>query len=461
MSALRARVRRTIERHDLCPPGSRLLVALSGGSDSTALLCLLTDLLPALGAEVAGVVHVHHQLRPTADRDAAFAEALARRLGHAVEVVRVDVAGRAAVEGLSPEDAARRERYEALRAAASRFGATAIATGHTRDDQVETLLMKLARGAGLTGAGGVYPRHGDLVRPLLEASRAELRAELVARGESWVDDESNEDRAILRNRVRHAAVPVLAEVFGEGALDAMAASASLAQEDGQWLDALAAQAAASLLKDTAVGVALDRAGVAALDPPLARRVLLLAMRRHAPAERIRAAHVEEAREVLAGLRRAAESPAGRWELSGANVVLLTNGPAACPEFRAALPVPGSVTWPAGGVVSAQVAGFPGSATPAGDAAGSLETRVRLAEGLQVRTRQPGDVIRLRSGRKKLQDLFVDAKVPRWERDARPVVADSSDTVVWVPGLGVSEAFRVDPAGGEVILLRFSPEGEQA
>ncbi len=464
MSSLRARVRRTIERHDLCPPGTRVLVALSGGSDSTALLTLLHELLPATGAAIAAVAHVHHQLRESADRDARFCRELAGRFGYPFDLTEVDVPASARLERRSIEDVARTARYAALEAAAARHGADRVATGHTRDDQVETLLMKLARGAGLSGSGGVYPIRGAVIRPLLDVSREELRAHLRAAGETWVEDETNADLTNPRNRVRHRVVPVLAETLGDAALDGLARSALQAGEDGQWLDGLAAGEFARLSRTVAEGVALDRAAFVALPAPLRTRVLLLAMRAAAGSAQIRTEHVHEADAVALGRLRAAESPAGRWELSGDNLVLLgkqTDAPMASPVQWV---VPGRVEWRR---VEGQGAAAVLSAMDAGEAPprqpGELDALVASPADRRfaVRGRQPGDVIRLKAGRKKLQDLFVDAKVPRRERDAVPVVTDSNDNVVWVPGLGISEDFRIPPAGGGVILLRFTPKGEQA
>lgn len=458
MSSLRARVRRTIERHDLCPPGTRVLVALSGGSDSTALLVLLHELLPAAGAAIAAVAHVHHRLRDTADRDARFCRELAGRFGYPFDLTEVDVPAAARSERRSIEDAARAARYAALEAAAARHGAGRIATGHTRDDQVETLLMKLARGAGLSGVGGIYPVRGAVIRPLLDVSREDLRAHLRETGETWVEDETNADLANPRNRVRHLVVPALVEALGDAALDGLARSARHAGEDGQWLDGLAAREFERLSGSMTDRTSLDRAALLALPGPLRDRVLLLAMRGRAGHAQIRTEHVDEAEAVALGRLRAAESPAGRWELSGGNLVLLgmpSDAPTASPVR---LPVPGTAEWP--GAAAVLSAGAAGDSTPGRP--GELTALVATPADRQftVRGRQPGDVIRLKAGRKKLQDLFVDAKVPRRDRDTVPVVTDSNDSVVWVPGLGISEDFRVPPAEGEVILLRFTPKGEQ-
>ncbi len=259
--------------------------------------------------------------------------------------------------------------------------------------------------------------------------------------------------------MRHELVPVVARVFGPAALTALADAALRAGEDGRWLDQVAAAERARLTVPASPPLvqALAAAPLRALPPPVAHRVLLLAMREARPDVQVRAEHVEGALAVAHGRQAAVDTPAGRWELSGPNVVLLTRDLVPGAAFAYDLPVPGAVEVPeAGGRVTAVAA-----AEPAGGAPSGMAVVVRALPGFVVRSRRPGDVIRLRAGRRKLQDLFVDAGVPRWEREARPVVTDADDRVVWVPGLGVSEDFRVDPAGGKVVTLRFSPEGEQA
>ena len=457
MSAIRARVRRTIQRHGLCPPGSRLLVALSGGSDSVALLHLLHDLATDGGFSVAAVAHVNHHLRATAGRDEAFCREFVARLGYPLEVAHVDVAARARRDALSIEEAARQERYRSLREAAGRYQATAIATGHTRDDQVETLLMKLGRGAGLSGLGGVYPRRYDLVRPLLEVSRAALRDHLQQAGESWVEDETNADLGNPRNRIRHTVVPAIEAALGPAALDAFARATVLAGEDGLWLDGLAAEAHQRLRRNEPDGLAFDQAALLALPAPLLRRVLLLAMREHVRPAQIGTTHVEAAGLVVAGEASAADSPAGRWELSGSTVVLLSNASTVARAFFCQLPVPGGIDVPeAAGLMEARVVAGVVKAQGEGQA---VTVRWTDEVPLVVRNRRPGDWLRLPAGRRKLQDVFVDAKVPRAVRDTLPVVTDSAGRVIWVPGYAVSEDFRVDPVEGKVILLRFTPKGE--
>jgi tRNA(Ile)-lysidine synthase len=315
------KVRRTIDTYDLWPEGAHVLVGLSGGSDSVALALLLQDLARHGGFQMASLAHLNHQLRPTADRDEAFCRAFAERLGLPIAVESADVASFAETEALSLEDAARRIRYDFLHRAAQRCGADRVAVGHTRDDQAETFLLKLMRGAGSTGLGGVYPRRGSVVRPLLDASRQELRAFLVGRGETWIDDESNADLDNPRNRVRHRVLPEMSLAYGGDTVPAIARTADLVREDGQWLDALAEgrfQALASLTEEE---VSFEASTLAAEPPPLRRRILLQAMRQLANGREIGRAHVDSAVALLQGRAGGADVPGGRWELRRGKVVL--------------------------------------------------------------------------------------------------------------------------------------------
>ena len=179
---------------DHAPPrdvasSSRVLVALSGGADSVALFFILRELEAAGMLSVAGAAHLHHGLRGAeADADEAFCAGLAARIGVPFVSERADVAALARAGKRSIEDAARTARYAFLERAAAGLGAGVTAVAHTKDDQAETFLLRLLRGAGTRGLGGIRPRAGRIVRPLLDLERGELRGYLTARGETWRED---------------------------------------------------------------------------------------------------------------------------------------------------------------------------------------------------------------------------------------------------------------------------------
>ena len=321
MNAILQQVRRTLRRHDLCPPDTRVVIGISGGSDSVALAFILRELAPAGGFTVAALAHFNHRLRSTADRDEQFCRALAERLRLPIVVGGVDIREYAAAERLGIEEAARRARYAFLHRSAADLGAERIAVGHTRDDQAETFLLKLIRGAGLTGLGGIYPRRGALVRPLLDVSREDLRGLLEARGEPWMDDESNADIANPRNRVRHRVIPELDAAYGGPTSAAIARAASLVREDGSWLDDRAAARYLELATSNVDGVTFTAADLSAEPGPIQRRLLLTALRDVAGVREVALEHVEAAADILKGSSSGADVPGARLELRRGKLVL--------------------------------------------------------------------------------------------------------------------------------------------
>ncbi len=243
--ALAERLLKTIRKQESIRAGDRLAVAVSGGADSVALLCLLLELRAELGI-VLSVAHVNHKLRgKESDEDERFVAELARQHGlelHACEAP-VDRNQRSGIRS-GIEAAARDLRYGFFRQLAREGRATKIATAHTLDDQAETVLLRLFRGTGIRGLSGVHPRivfeeqgraFGELVRPLLGFRGAALQGFLRERGQPWREDSSNRDTAFLRNRVRHRLLPMIGEEFGEAAIEHMGELAEIARaEEEHW-----------------------------------------------------------------------------------------------------------------------------------------------------------------------------------------------------------------------------------
>ena len=266
------------------PDGAAIILAVSGGPDSTALLHGAAALAPAR-RWLLTVAHLDHGLRSTSADEGAAVAAAAVGLGLPVEVRRVEVAALGAAEHRSLEDAGRQARYRFLEDLATARGPDAlIATAHTADDVAETILLRLARGSGLRGLRGIPARRGRIVRPLLSARRADLRAALDAAGISYVTDPSNADVAHARNRVRAELLPAL-ERLNPAAVDALVRFGRLAADDDDLLDALAATELARR-RD------LENGSIDWHRPParaLGRRILRLAIGEPAPsAERIEA-----------------------------------------------------------------------------------------------------------------------------------------------------------------------------
>jgi tRNA(Ile)-lysidine synthase len=476
--SLQQRVRRSIEREALIPVGSTVLAAVSGGSDSVALLRLLLELAPGLGFTVAGVGHVNHGLRGTASEgDEAFCRGLALRLALPIEVRRRDAAALALAHRTSIEVAAREARYAALAEMAARLGADLIATGHTRDDQAETFLLRLLRGAGSSGLSGIRPRRGAVVRPLLETRRQELRRYLRSIGQPFRDDASNRDTAIPRNWVRHRLLPLLARRLNGDIVEVLARQAGGLRDESALLDQMAEEAAGMVAAPRRGGaIELNGPALLALPPAVARRLARQALGRLAGGRFLGANHVEAVLELAAGgrLRGAADLPGVRVERIGSSVVLYSRGRApgrSLGPFNYAIAVPGRLEVPeCGCAIEARRRRTSGQRAASQVVRGDCDVAVIDAAsargGLAVRSRRPGDWIRPLGlqGRKKLQDVLVDRKVPRGERDRVPLVVDGNDRVLWVAGHVVSHDARVTDSTRSMVvlkLIRNAEEGDEA
>ncbi len=225
-------------------PGERVGVAVSGGADSLALLHALRTLAGPRGWALE-VLTVDHGLYPGSAADAGFVCRHAAALGLPARLCRLDRAELDAHRAAGPEGAARAARYAALERLAGEGGCGWIATGHTLDDQAETVVLQLLRGAGTNGLAGMAVVSGNLLRPLLGVRRAETRACCAVLGLAWRSDPANADQRLLRNAVRQRVLPLLEELR-PGAAAALARTAALARDERAWMDALAAEALAAL-----------------------------------------------------------------------------------------------------------------------------------------------------------------------------------------------------------------------
>lgn len=447
-----------------------MLVALSGGPDSVALVHLLRELERKGELTLAGTAHLNHQLRgPAADEDEDFCRSMSSTFQLPIEVERADVRQLARAQGRSIEDAARVARYAFLERAADRLGAGVIAVGHSRDDQAETFLLRLLRGAGPRGLAAILPRAGRVVRPLLDIARAELRVYLAERTIESRDDATNNDLGIPRNRVRHELIPYLQREFSPGIVDVLAREAAIAREDEDRLQKDASERAASVVLVDGDGAQVEVEALTSLHPALSARVARMALSPLA-AERFLGfdhigAFLDFARNGAPG---AALSLPGQEAVHRGDRIELrarvrdsprrsATGEAKGTGFRFPLSIPGEVILSQAGW---SISALPLSALPEGpriargEAVAVAAPAVRLP--LSVRNRRPGDKFRplgMGGADKKLQDFLVDRKVRRELRDALPLVVDSADRIVWVVGQSVGEEFRVTEPSQGVILLK--------
>lgn len=451
-----AHVEETVLRSGVLRPGEELLVAVSGGQDSVALLFTLHSVRQRLGLRLA-VAHVNHGLRgEESDRDSKFVQELGTRLALPVYVRRVRVPAGAGVE-----ERARTARLSALRAIAHKAGADRIALGHTATDRAETVLMNILRGAGLEGLAALPASSRDLVRPLLGVTRAETAAYCAARGVEPRQDHTNLDQRILRNRIRLSLLPLLEQEYQPRISEALVRLAEIAEAELDWTRLLVHEALQRAVTSRDRGLALSLDKLSELPRGLRTRVLREAVgEARGDLQRITFEHVQSLSSLVDGRTGARVKLPGLWAERTAEMIVLTR-PARLKarEFEVSLTIPGEVKIPDIGLaLSAEVRPLTEcDITLRGPMCAHLDAAVTGYE-LVVRSRRRGDRITPlgMTGRKKLHDLLIDKKIPRFDRECIPVVARPGGEILWVVGHVISERAKVNETTREVVQLTARP-----
>ncbi len=458
-SEIKGRVEAAVLGSGTVQPGDRLLVAVSGGQDSVALALALRELQEPLGLLLL-LGHVNHGLRgEESDGDEESVRVLGARLALVVEVVRLDLGARG--EG-GLEEVARRERLAALRRMAQTHELPRIALGHTATDRAETVLMNVLRGTGLDGLAAMRAAAGDLIRPLLGVNRAATAAYCAAAGVIPRYDSSNDDLAILRNRLRLRLLPLLEGDYQPGIERSLVRLGEIAEAEVEWTAPVVEGFYGECAKRHRQGVALDLAKLEGMPPGLRWRVLRrAAVEVRGDLRHLGLDHVRGLDGLLMTGRtgQQAEAPGLIAERQASSLLLRRPGRHRPTPFALRLTVPGRVEV---GVAGLEIAARLRPATSFDDAGGD-PFRVQFdaaAAGpeLVVRSPQPGDrfVPLGMTGTKKLQDFWVDKKIPRADREGIPIVATTKGEVLWVVGHRMAETAKVTPATKRVVELEARP-----
>jgi tRNA(Ile)-lysidine synthase len=471
MQSLLSRVHDAIETRGLLHAGERVGVAVSGGADSVALLLLLVDLRKQLGV-VLSVAHFNHKLRgKDSDKDERFVAKLAAKSGLVFHSGQLDVGAKAKRDRTNLEDTARRARYEFFETLVRSGHIDKVVVAHTADDQAETVLAHILRGTGLAGLGGIHPEVGHVVRPLLGVRRAELRAYLRSKKQTWREDATNRDTTRMRARIRKKLLPLLEEQFQPAVVRHLATLAELAREDEALLDAWATSRLRQhvdlkpgwarilieeLLEDgkikdcpTETAESADKRNIG-----MARRVVRRIVKQVRPSGgQLNAEHVRAILELAAsgengkslelpgGLRVRREHDAlvfgvasglteskKREPLEFERIINMDGGEAAIsmPEISC--------------VFRFRVIDWPAKRGDTIDTGFVLDCDA-LQSPLMLRNWRPGDKFRPCGHRSehKLKRLLSKKRVSRWERDGWPVLT-SGGTLVWTRGFPVAAEF---------------------
>lgn len=418
----------------------RIVVALSGGPDSTALLWGLSRLREELDLQLVAA-HLDHGEDPDSRLRAEIAATTAEWLGvHLIRDRRPVRELRRA--GESPEAASRRVRYAFLRQTAAAAGCPWIALGHHRDDQAETILLRLWAGSGLAGLAAMRPRSGDLLRPLLGLPRTLLEEAVGEAGIEVARDPGNRDLDRPRNRIRHLVLPRLRATLPQAESRLATVARRIDRIDRRLRRGLALRLQ---LRALAGGAAISQSRVRELPRPLLPHALALAARAAGRALPPARSVQEELLRQMAGTDavRVADTDEWEWTIQGEDL-LLRHPPEAAEPFAYTLRAPGEVEIPELGVrMRLRRAAFEAWMVRGEPRRAGLGLPLRDGECVEVRSRRPGDRLRPlgADGRRRLKEVLIDRHVPRAQRDRLPLLV-CDGRIAWVPGVTIEEAFRL-------------------
>ena len=468
LSSLEQRVLRTIQKYGMISPGDHVLAAVSGGADSVAMLHMLCQLKERLKIKLS-IAHMDHGIRgEEARRESAFVQELARRLGIACVAEARDVPAHKAASGLSLQEAARDVRYGFFSDAMAATGAAKLALAHQADDQAETVLMRLVRGASLKGLAGIPAcRDGYIIRPLIDIERREIEAWLHERGISFVPDTSAGEQHYLRNKIRHQLLPLLREHYNPGIVATLGRTAALLRQDEQALEAQVEDMAASQVEIKQDEHAISITALQDTGPDLSGRLvrrIITGLKGNT--RELTEKHIEAIIRLIEkpGPSRMVQLP-GPWCVRRQyGKLIFAPGCDAPPSFYYQLDeAPQSLSIVELGM-SLRFETVPiANSSVVFNNADKLVAYIALDRALgpvTVRSWQPGDAFYPLGGpgRRKLKDLFSDLKIPPPERRRVPVLLFGG-RIAWVCGLRTDERFKVLQGQPSALKVTMKPAAD--
>ncbi|MBI2842455.1 MAG: tRNA lysidine(34) synthetase TilS [Armatimonadetes bacterium] len=455
-----ATVKSTISRYRMIGRGETVVVAVSGGADSVALLHALWSLRQDFGIDLVAA-HLNHGIRgEEADADAAFVQELASGFGVPSVVEKVDLPRIRRQLRMGMEEAARKVRYEFLERVAESAQAARIAVAHTVDDQVETVLLNIIRGTGPDGLAGMPAARGKIVRPLIELFRSDVESYLKENDIAWRVDVTNLELDYTRNRVRLRLIPMLEKTFNPRVKDAVLSLSKLARDEAEVVREEAFRTfddAAREVGDEAVVFDAERFG--ALPQAIKRRCLMLAIER--VKGDLRDVEYEQVERVIDSLDRGEDFtltlPSGRVyaALSAGLFRIFAKVQVQKIDLLRRMESPGRTEVPELDI-AIEARFVPPETRPTSETQAVIDLS-RISGDLFVKTWRAGDeIVPLgMAGHKKLQDLFTDRKIPRFERQRIPLVIDS-EKIVWVVGVIISDTVKVTDKTNMALWMEALP-----
>ncbi len=464
--AMLEQVRATIQKYHMYYSGDKVLVGVSGGPDSVALIHILHRLAGELGVELA-VAHLNHGLRgKESEEDAEYVRRLAKGLGLAVVTESRDVAGYARQNRLSTQTAAREIRYRFFENAARQLQCNKLATGHNANDQAETVLFNFLRGAGPAGLGGIPPvRDKWVTRPLIEIHRAQIEVYCRENGLQPRIDKSNLKNVYTRNRLRLELIPYLEREFNPNLVDTMVRTGEIFRDEEECLEEIAEQYVSKIrLPGEANEVRFDLNQFLGLPRAIQRRIIRRAWLDLAgTANPLGFIHLADSLDIISCGQTGASLhlPSGitlnklygQFSLSRTAMGAETKST----DYEYKLTIPGeTVIQELGYTILSKV--LEGSqAHPEKPQPDEIVIDLDLVEQpLKVRSRKPGDRFRPSglAGSKKLKDYFIDTKIPRTDRQRIPVLVTGDDEIIWVVGLRADRRWQATGRTKRALKLKL-------
>ncbi|XKG86863.1 tRNA lysidine(34) synthetase TilS [Sutcliffiella horikoshii] len=451
-----------IEKYDMLPSGSTVVVGVSGGADSMGLLHYLDSIREAKHLKLV-IAHVDHMFRGAESKaDMTFVKEQCEQRDLLCEAKQINVSAYQKEKKLSVQVAARECRYAFYEKVMKKYRADVLALGHHADDQVETILMRLGRGSSMAGYAGILPRRtfggGVIVRPLLLVTKSEILEYLTAEHVPFRHDPSNDKDAYRRNRLRHHILPVLKEEF-PGLHERFQAFSEQVQESEQYIEALMEKEWIDIIISKAKDrVVLDRKPLLFMAKPLQRRGIQLILNylyNNEIPPSLSSIHIDNLLSLLES-----EHPSGRLHfphglqvIKSYNECTLTFNKDECDvTYKHMLEVPGNVALPADMMITSEIKAQDKPRHVKENQAVIDLSKVTLP--LYARTRLDGDRIKLKgtNGSKKIKSIFIEGKIPLQQRDSWPLIVDANQEILWMPMLKRSAFEATEETVGPVLVL---------
>ena len=422
----------TIKKFNMLNNGENIVVGLSGGADSCALTHILTRLSGKMDLHITAV-HINHGIRgEEAERDERSAEEFCRRSNIEFIAYHCDIPSEAAKRGIGEEEAGRLVRYEKFYETAEKKNGAKTAVAHNMNDKAETLIMNLCRGAGMKGLAGIKPVGGSIIRPLIFCTRDEIEKYCDDNNIEYCTDSTNLQNEYTRNKIRNILLPWLSENINPAAGMNMANASELLREEEEYLESKAQEQYKKLLKDSGDGfVSLNADGLASEHGVIRRRVLRIALRSLRPDMRdFGRKHTESAEDILMGdTGRRISLPGGITVSKGYGLINILydreKQGAFCYDIE-----PGKKYFIK--ETESYVLLSLNEEKNIKNAVNICTKKIdydKIKDKIQLRTRQTGDFISIKNGRKKIKDIFIDDKIPSDKRDSYPMLVCGKSVII--------------------------------